>query len=291
MALGEPATLILLGDDYDGGKKAWVRWGDGKDDIVPGSRDRACGVAGPYTQEGGAGEDPNIEGAPHGDRGTARGKRGGEAVRDARGERGAQRGGGAGGERAPPAGDRQADRGGARDDEGRGDEAGAGDVVPGRRPRARGAPRGVPARARKAARRGAHGGVQADEAGDRGRPRREDRGRVRRVRRGADSGGVDRAGVPREATLRCDGGRRRSRGGGEGAVSGRGERGAGGHAEPRHDHAAAQADDAGARREGDRRRRSGSGSARSSTTSWRPRTSVRSRASSAATRSSRFPKW
>jgi hydroxyacylglutathione hydrolase len=37
-ALGEPATLILLGDDYDGGKKAWVRWPDGSDDIVPGSR-------------------------------------------------------------------------------------------------------------------------------------------------------------------------------------------------------------------------------------------------------------
>jgi hydroxyacylglutathione hydrolase len=38
LALGEPATLILLGEDYDGGKKAWVRWADGKDDIVPGSR-------------------------------------------------------------------------------------------------------------------------------------------------------------------------------------------------------------------------------------------------------------
>jgi hydroxyacylglutathione hydrolase len=38
LALGEPATLILLGADYDGGKKAWVRWPDGKDDIVPGSR-------------------------------------------------------------------------------------------------------------------------------------------------------------------------------------------------------------------------------------------------------------
>jgi hydroxyacylglutathione hydrolase len=37
-ALGEPATLVLLGDDYDGGKKAWVRWPDGSDDIVPGSR-------------------------------------------------------------------------------------------------------------------------------------------------------------------------------------------------------------------------------------------------------------
>jgi glyoxylase-like metal-dependent hydrolase (beta-lactamase superfamily II) len=37
-ALGEPATLILLGDDYDGGYKAWVRWPDGSDDIVPGSQ-------------------------------------------------------------------------------------------------------------------------------------------------------------------------------------------------------------------------------------------------------------
>jgi len=37
-ALGEPATLVLLGDDYDGGKKAWVRWKDGSEDIVPGSQ-------------------------------------------------------------------------------------------------------------------------------------------------------------------------------------------------------------------------------------------------------------
>jgi hydroxyacylglutathione hydrolase len=37
-ALGEPATLILLGTDYDGGHKAWVRWPDGADDIVAGSR-------------------------------------------------------------------------------------------------------------------------------------------------------------------------------------------------------------------------------------------------------------
>jgi hydroxyacylglutathione hydrolase len=37
-ALGNPATLVLLGDDYDGGTKAWVRWPDGSDDIVPGSR-------------------------------------------------------------------------------------------------------------------------------------------------------------------------------------------------------------------------------------------------------------
>ena len=37
-ALGRPATLILFGKDYDGGHKAWVRWPDGSDDIVPGSR-------------------------------------------------------------------------------------------------------------------------------------------------------------------------------------------------------------------------------------------------------------
>jgi hydroxyacylglutathione hydrolase len=37
-AMGEPATLVLLGDDYDGGYKAWVRWTDGSDDIVPGSQ-------------------------------------------------------------------------------------------------------------------------------------------------------------------------------------------------------------------------------------------------------------
>jgi hydroxyacylglutathione hydrolase len=37
-ALGEPATLILLGDDYDGGHKAWIRWPDGSNDIVPGSK-------------------------------------------------------------------------------------------------------------------------------------------------------------------------------------------------------------------------------------------------------------
>jgi glyoxylase-like metal-dependent hydrolase (beta-lactamase superfamily II) len=37
-AFGDPATLILWGDDYDGGHKAWVRWPDGSDDIVPGSQ-------------------------------------------------------------------------------------------------------------------------------------------------------------------------------------------------------------------------------------------------------------
>ena len=42
-ALGEPATLVLLGEDYDGGTKAWVRWPDGSDDIVPGSRVERAG--------------------------------------------------------------------------------------------------------------------------------------------------------------------------------------------------------------------------------------------------------
>jgi hydroxyacylglutathione hydrolase len=37
-AMGQKATLVLLGDDYDGGHKAWVRWPDGRDDIVPGSQ-------------------------------------------------------------------------------------------------------------------------------------------------------------------------------------------------------------------------------------------------------------
>jgi hypothetical protein len=36
---GEPATLIVWAVDYDGsGHKAWVRWTDGRDDIVPGSQ-------------------------------------------------------------------------------------------------------------------------------------------------------------------------------------------------------------------------------------------------------------
>ena len=45
-AMGEPATLILLGDDYDGGHKAWVRWPDGSDDIVPGSQVEAASSTG-----------------------------------------------------------------------------------------------------------------------------------------------------------------------------------------------------------------------------------------------------
>jgi hydroxyacylglutathione hydrolase len=35
---GQDARLVLWAPDYDGGHKAWVRWPDGKDDIVPGSQ-------------------------------------------------------------------------------------------------------------------------------------------------------------------------------------------------------------------------------------------------------------
>jgi hydroxyacylglutathione hydrolase len=35
---GEEATLVLLAGDYDGGQKAWVRFSDGGDAIVGGSR-------------------------------------------------------------------------------------------------------------------------------------------------------------------------------------------------------------------------------------------------------------
>jgi hydroxyacylglutathione hydrolase len=34
----DEATLVLWAPDYDGGHKAWVRWPDGSDDIVPGSQ-------------------------------------------------------------------------------------------------------------------------------------------------------------------------------------------------------------------------------------------------------------
>lgn len=34
----EEGTLVLFAPDYDGGHKAWVRWPDGSDDIVPGSQ-------------------------------------------------------------------------------------------------------------------------------------------------------------------------------------------------------------------------------------------------------------
>ena len=74
--------------------------------------------------------------------------------------------------RAPPPRGRRADRDRARDDEGRGDEARAGDELPRRRARPRGAPRGVPAQARRAARRRAEGALRGHAQGDRVRARR-----------------------------------------------------------------------------------------------------------------------
>ncbi len=35
---GEEATLVLWAPDYDGGNKAWVRFGDGREAIVGGSQ-------------------------------------------------------------------------------------------------------------------------------------------------------------------------------------------------------------------------------------------------------------
>ena len=98
--------------------------------------------------------------------------------------------------RAPPPRGRRADRDRARDDEGRGDEARAGDELPRRRARAGGAPRGVPAQARGAARRGAEGALRRHAQGDRVRARREAERDLRRVRRGADRGRLDRPGLP-----------------------------------------------------------------------------------------------
>ena len=41
---GEEATLIVWSPDYDGGGKAWVRFDDGRDAIVGGSRVERAGV-------------------------------------------------------------------------------------------------------------------------------------------------------------------------------------------------------------------------------------------------------
>ena len=35
---GRPARLVVWARDYDGGYKAWVRYEDGGEDVVPGSR-------------------------------------------------------------------------------------------------------------------------------------------------------------------------------------------------------------------------------------------------------------
>ena len=45
-ALGEPPRLMLLGDDYDGGHKAWVRWPDGSRRHRPRLEGRVASVEG-----------------------------------------------------------------------------------------------------------------------------------------------------------------------------------------------------------------------------------------------------
>ncbi|CAA9460985.1 MAG: ABC1 family protein, partial [uncultured Solirubrobacteraceae bacterium] len=141
-------------------------------------------------------------------------------ARDPRHQRRAIRGGPAGGARAPPPRGGRADRRRAGDDEGRGDEARAGHVLPRRRPRARGAPRGVPAQARGAARRGTQGALRRHAQGDRVRARRPAGGDLRRVRSRADRRGLDRPGLSRPP---APAGRRDDRpaGGGQGPVPGR----------------------------------------------------------------------
>lgn len=42
-AYGAPATLLLDAEDYDGGRKCWVRFDDGTLDVVPGSRVKVSG--------------------------------------------------------------------------------------------------------------------------------------------------------------------------------------------------------------------------------------------------------
>ncbi|MEM7200877.1 MAG: MBL fold metallo-hydrolase [Planctomycetota bacterium] len=39
-AYGEPASLLVDAEDYDGGRKCWVEFDDGRRDVVPGSRVR-----------------------------------------------------------------------------------------------------------------------------------------------------------------------------------------------------------------------------------------------------------
>lgn len=45
VALGRSARLVVLARDYDGGTKAWVRFDDGSDALVPGSRVKLLGAS------------------------------------------------------------------------------------------------------------------------------------------------------------------------------------------------------------------------------------------------------
>ena len=89
IALGEPATLVLLGADYDGGHKAWVRWPDGSRRHRPGlSRAATVGrprIPGDVPRE--SDKIPTSRVRRTGDGRRARGRPGGQAVRHPRGER------------------------------------------------------------------------------------------------------------------------------------------------------------------------------------------------------------
>ena len=100
-AMGEPATLVLLGDDYDGGHKAWVRWPDGsrrhrrrarRSSRASGRRRALASLprGGPTREEA----DPDLAPAPLGHRRAARRRPGGAPGRDARRQPDAHRRGG-----------------------------------------------------------------------------------------------------------------------------------------------------------------------------------------------------
>ena len=150
------------------------------------------------------GQGPDPDRADHADRPRVEpGRRpGGAPARHARDQPRALRGGQERRARAPPRRGRRADRDRARDDEGRGDEARAGDELPRRRARAGGAPRGVPAQARRAPRRRAQGALQRHAQGDRDRARRAAQADVRGVRPRADRRRLDRPGLPRATARR-----------------------------------------------------------------------------------------
>ena len=188
--------------DYDGGKKAWVRWAEGKTTScrVPRSSPQPDGSATGEVRSTLklARESEKIPtsrgGAPRPSASSRRARpssSSGHARRTSRAPTGIRGG------VAAASWSGQAGRGGARDDEGRRDEARPGDELPGRRDRAGGAPRGVPAELGKL--RDAAPTVsfkQMRKVIEEDLKRRS--GDLLLLRRGADRGRVDRAGLPGE---------------------------------------------------------------------------------------------
>ena len=210
-----PPRWSCSGDDYDGGHKAWVRWPDGSDDIVPGSQVQR-GLSGACPP---AGRGPSL---PCGDMARATrsppracaGPPGSAAL--AAGQAARQFGTRAANvaPRARRARTRALERRQLEAAEqivtalgtmkGAAMKLGQVHVVPRRRPGARGVPRGVPAQARRAARRRAQRSpssemrkVIEDELDE---PLADG---LRGLRRGADRRRLDRAGLPRHAAGRA----------------------------------------------------------------------------------------